>query len=84
MTSDKIDIVTRLKTPSNTDAVMKSWDGIRASLLAGVMGTLPRDIFESILDCIDEEREEAAQEIERLRALVASANPAQGHLSRLA
>ena len=34
------------------EKVMQTWDSIRALLLEGDMGTLPRDIFESLADWI--------------------------------
>lgn len=46
---------------------MKTWDNIRAMLISGVMGTMPRDIFESLLDGIDELKAEAADIIETLK-----------------
>lgn len=61
-------LVTRLRVPSDTEEVMKSWDTLRAYLLDGGRGSLARDIFESILSHIDEEREEAADRIETLEA----------------
>lgn len=62
------DIVVRLRTPSTGEDTMEVWDRIRAILLDGNRGSLPREIFESILDFIDEERSEAALEIETLRS----------------
>lgn len=61
------DIVERLRIPSDTEEVMKAWDYLRAYLLEGKKGSYARDIFEALLSHIDEEREEAAGEIERLR-----------------
>lgn len=61
------DIVARLRMPSTGEDTMEVWDRIRAILLDGDRGSLPREIFESILDSIDEERAEAADEIETLR-----------------
>jgi hypothetical protein len=66
------DLVERLRKPSDDEETMRVWDGIRATLLDGVMGTLPRDMFESILGVIDEEREEAADRIEELERLLAA------------
>jgi hypothetical protein len=71
---DGKDIVERLKTTSTGEETMVIWDRIRGLLLDGNAGTLPRDIFESILDSIDEERLEAAVEIERLRAEAATSS----------
>lgn len=61
------DIVERLRIPSDTEEVMKAWDYLRSYLLEGKKGSYARDIFEALLSHIDEEREEAAGEIERLR-----------------
>lgn len=66
------DVVERLKMPSTGEDTMVVWDRIRELLLDGNAGSLPRDIFESLLDHIDGERLEAAAEIERLRSAVAS------------
>jgi predicted nucleic acid-binding Zn-ribbon protein len=63
-------LATRLRVQSNTEEVMKSWDTLRAYLLDGGRGSLARDIFESILSRIDEEREEAADHIEALERKV--------------
>lgn len=62
------DIVVRLRTPSTGEDTMEVWDRIRAILLDDDRGSLPREIFESILDSIDEERADAAVEIETLRS----------------
>lgn len=71
------DIVARLRTPSTNDNTMLIWDRIRELLLIeDHWGTLPREMFESILDGIDEERAEAASEIERLRRELAAADTA--------
>lgn len=43
--------------------MMKYWDRIREHLLEGVKGSLPRDIFESILDHYDEYIEYLENEI---------------------
>lgn len=66
------DLVKRLRTSSDSEETMNVWDGIRASLLDGIMGTLPRDMFENILGGIDEERKEAADRIEELERLLAA------------
>jgi hypothetical protein len=68
------DIVERLRMPSSREDTMEVWDGIREMLLDGMAGSLPRDIFEIILDNIDKERLEAAAEIERLRSATASSS----------
>jgi hypothetical protein len=68
------DIVERLKMSSSGEETMVVWDRIRELLLAGNAGTLPHDVLESILDNIDEERLEAAAEIERLRSATASSS----------
>jgi hypothetical protein len=65
-------LIERLRVPSDSEETMKAWDGLRAYLLEGGKGSLARDIFESILSNIDEERAEAATRIEELeRALQA-------------
>lgn len=61
------DVIGRLREPSASEDVMKTWDNIRAMLISGVMGTMPRDIFESLLDGIDELKAEAADIIETLK-----------------
>lgn len=63
-------LVDRLRTPSDGEDTMQTWDYIRAELLDGCMGSLPRDIFEMILSSIDGEREEAADRIEELERRV--------------
>lgn len=64
----KPDIVEDLRRPYlDREYIMESWDAIREYLLDGKLGSYARDIFESILDKCDEEREEAAAEIDRLR-----------------
>lgn len=63
-------LVERLRTPSDGEDTMQTWDYIRAELLDGCMGSLPRDIFEMILSSIDGEREEAADRIEELERRV--------------
>lgn len=70
------DIVERLRIPSDNEDTMKVWDNIRAIIADGNKGSWPRDIFESILSHIDEEREEAADEIERLRKALETAQAA--------
>lgn len=71
------DIVARLRTPSTNDNTMLIWDRIRELFLVeDHWGTLPREMFESILDGIDEERAEAASEIERLRRELAAVSAA--------
>jgi hypothetical protein len=72
------DIVQRLRVQSNTEEVMKSWDTLRAYLLDGGRGSLARDIFESILSHIDEEREEAADRIEALEAALKRISSMEG------
>lgn len=61
------DIVERLRSPSDNEDTMKVWDTIRSIIADGDRGSWPRDIFESILSHIDEEREEAADLISTLR-----------------
>ena len=67
------DIVERLRATA-ADAIawegetMKRWDNIRAMLMHGDKGDLPRLIFESIMDGHAEEMQEAATTIETLRA----------------
>lgn len=79
-TSETPTLVERLRIPSDSEATMKAWDGLRAYLLAGGRGSLARDIFEAILSSIDEEREEAAARIEVLeRALQAKSSTSLAH-----
>lgn len=61
------DIVDRLRIHSDNEETMKVWDNIRSIIADGNRGSWPRDIFESILSHIDEEREEAADVISILR-----------------
>lgn len=71
------DIVERLRKTA-ADAIawegetMKRWDNIRAMLMDGNTGDLPRLIFESIMDGHAEEMQEAATTIEALRAQLAT------------
>lgn len=71
----ELSLVDRLRVPSDNEDTTKRWDGLRAYLLEGGRGSLARDIFESILSAIDEEREEAAKRIEELEAALASQSP---------
>jgi hypothetical protein len=67
-------IVELLRKPyTDREEIMRSWDALREYLLDGRTGSYPRDIFESILSNIDEEREQAADEIDRLRSALAAA-----------
>lgn len=61
------DIVEKLRTPVYCDDLMGRWDRWRKQHKEGFAGSATRDEFESIIDGIDEERTEAADEIERLR-----------------
>ena len=50
----------------NRKEVMKSWDMIREYLQEGDFGSLPRDIFESIIDGYEEDLTQLRNENERL------------------
>jgi hypothetical protein len=68
------DIVEQLRQPyTDREDIMRSWDALRTYLLDGRTGSYARDIFEIILSNIDEEREQAADEVERLRTALATA-----------
>lgn len=61
---DKQEIIRALRKPWLNEETLTKWDGIRGLLLGGNRGTLPRDVFESIIDAIDEERQLVADWIE--------------------
>ncbi len=61
------DIVERLMKSSLDDDVYHTWGEIRKMLLEGVLGTMPRELFEMIIENIDEERTEAASRITELQ-----------------
>lgn len=66
------DILDRLSKPVHdgwNGKRMKEWDLWRKAIAEDDAGSWPRDAFESLLDAIDEEREEAAAEIRRLREI---------------
>lgn len=67
------DVVERLKQPRHREPLMKRWDEWRRLHKEGFGGSATRDEFESIIDDIDEERAEAAREIETLRARLSQA-----------
>jgi chromosome segregation ATPase len=68
------DIMELLRQPyTDRDDIMRSWDALRIYLLDGRTGSYARDIFEIILSNIDEEREQAADEIDRLRSALSTA-----------
>ena len=50
---------------------MQQWDGWRKYIKDGGGASWPRDAFESLLDCADEDRREAAKEIDRLQKEIA-------------
>lgn len=62
------DVLERLRQPIWTEDVMKRWDRARQLIASGHTGSLPRDIIEADLDGWDQERAEAADTIEALRA----------------
>lgn len=59
-------LVERLREPSISEGLMKTWDWIRRMIAEGDKSSYPRDIFESVIDGFDEERREAAARIEKL------------------
>ena len=61
-------LVERLQGWSSDDEeyVMKAWDSLRGFLLEGEKSDLPRMIFESVLDHLDEQRHEASALITEL------------------
>jgi hypothetical protein len=61
------DLVGRLRKPYLSEETMQQWDRWRASILAGNTGSHPRDCFESLLDVIDQERDEAATRLKDLQ-----------------
>lgn len=67
------DIVEELRVSAANEGTMLLWDKIRGMIARGDDGSRPRDIFEAILSAIDEERSEAAAEIERLRLSLSEA-----------
>lgn len=54
------------------ERIMGCWDDWRSYIADGHRGSWPRDQFEMLLSSIDSEREEAADEISRLRAKIAA------------
>lgn len=65
---DNKELLETLDKSSLTEETMKCWDGLRAYLLGGGKGSLARDIFESIIDSIDQEKAEAAARIRELES----------------
>jgi len=63
----------QLHSPQLNDDMMRRWDALRAEIANGNRGSHPRDIFESIIDSIDEERSEAAYFLEDLAAKLGEA-----------
>ena len=63
----------QLHSPQLNDDMMRRWDALRAEIANGNHGSHPRDIFESIIDSIDEERSEAAYFLEDLAAKLGEA-----------
>lgn len=59
-------LIERLRVPSNSEGVMAAWDNWRKYIKEGGGSSWPRDAFENLLSCIDEEREEAAEALSRL------------------
>lgn len=55
-----LSLVERLSSSLCNEDTMQTWDGIRKLLLEGCLGSLPRDIFEGLLEVFDEDRHEAA------------------------
>lgn len=72
-------LVQRLRELLSDEETLKVWDRLHAEIIAGDRGDSQRQTFESILDQADEERAEAADEIERLtkRAEAAEAEVAR-------
>jgi hypothetical protein len=57
-----------LRTPLLDDErIMSAWDSWRSYIADGGRGSWPRDQFEMLLSSVDGEREDAADEIARLR-----------------
>ncbi len=57
-----------LRTPLLDDErIMSAWDSWRGYIAEGGRGSWPRDQFEMLLSSLDGEREDAADEIARLR-----------------
>lgn len=72
------EVVERLLKPLFDDPeVMKRWDAWRAYIAKGGTASWPRDAFEVLLECIDEERIGAAALIASLRAEVARLREAE-------
>lgn len=66
------DITEILRKPLLDDeALMTHWDAWRRYIAEGGRGSWPRDQFEMLLSSIDGEREDAADEIDRLRSRIA-------------
>ena len=63
----------QLHSPQLNDDMMRRWDALREEIANGNRGSHPRDIFESIIDSIDEERSEAAYFLEELSAKLGEA-----------
>lgn len=62
-------IIISLKKSCITENVMESWDEIRRLLLVNQnKGTLPREIFEHILENIDDMNNDIAERLERLNS----------------
>ncbi|NTF17411.1 hypothetical protein G6L37_03165 [Agrobacterium rubi] len=68
----KDDITLLLRQPLVDDErIMTHWDSWRLYIAEGGRGSWPRDGFEMLLSSLDGEREDAADEIDRLRARIA-------------
>lgn len=72
MNSSDTDIEQALRNPLLDDErIMSAWDSWRSYIADGWRGSWPRDQFEMLLSSLDGEREEAADEIARLRRRIA-------------
>jgi len=69
---EPVDVATRLRRQLVDDErLMDWWDSWRSYIAEGGRGSWPRDQFEMLLSSLDGQREDAADEIDRLRARIA-------------
>lgn len=73
----------RLRAPVWNEETMRGWDSWRDMIVKN-RGSLPRDCFESFLDGIDEERAEAATQLDALSARVKDCEEVLADKRRLA
>lgn len=72
LSTDVSGLVERLREPSTNEPTMHLWSSIRKMLQDGNKGSIPRDVFESILGAIDEERSAAADALASQSARLAA------------